>query len=337
MADHMHSPTNQHSNQYPNQRIADRRAVVVTGVSTGIGYATAQALINHGYFVVGTVRKGEDADRLRVELGEHFHPVVVDLTEDEQVVAAGQEVAALVGEHGLAALINNAGIAIAGPLMHIDLDDLRYQFDVNVAGTVAITQAMLPLLGARRDLRGRPGRIINISSVSGHNTYPFLAPYAASKHALEAVSDGLRRELMLYGIDVIIMILGAVQTPMWEKAENLDIARYQTTDYAASVTQMHSTVRETRLTGMPVARVTQAIRQALEAPKPRTRYLLANSYWFGWVLPRWLPDRVFDRILSRQLGLARTKLVDNSSTDATSDATPDEPTDDSARPVVPPK
>lgn len=282
------------------------RGVVVTGVSSGIGYATAKGLAAYGYRVFGTVRSAEDAARVRAELGYALYPLIMDVTDAASIQAAVKEVGELMEGDCLAGLINNAGIAVAGPLMHVDLAELRRQFEVNVMGMMAVTQAFLPLLGARDGFPEKPGRIINLGSVSGHTTYPFLAPYAASKHAVEALSDGLRRELMLYGIDVIVMVLGAVQTPIWEKAgQQALIERYAHTDYASGAAQMHQMTSRLGRDGMPVARVARAIRLALEASNPKARYVMANNWWLGWWLPRRLPTRWMDWVIAKQLGLTR--------------------------------
>jgi NAD(P)-dependent dehydrogenase (short-subunit alcohol dehydrogenase family) len=284
----------------------DTRTVVVTGASTGIRYGVPHELIAHGYRVIGTVRKQADADRLRAELGGRMVPVLMDVADDDEVRRAAAEIQALVGERGIAALINNAGIAVAGPLMHVDLEELRFQFDVNVVGVVAMTQAMLPMLGGRQESPTPPGRVINISSVSAHTTYPFLAPYAASKRALESISDGMRRELALYGIQVIVMVLGAVQTPIWTKTSEEDLARYAKTDYASGVAQMRVTTGELGKGGMPVKRVAEAVRHQLEIANPKPRYVLVNDYWRGWLLPKLIPTRVFDWAMTKQFGLTRS-------------------------------
>lgn len=286
--------------------VFEARTVVVTGASTGIGYGVAQELIDHGYRVIGTVRKQEDADRLRSELGRRIRPVLMDVADDDEVRRAAAEIQEIVGEQGILGLINNAGIAVAGPLMHIDLEELRYQFDVNVVGVVAMTQAMLPLLGGRKESTIKPGRVINISSVSAYTTYPFLVPYAASKHALESISDGMRRELALYGINVVVMVLGAVQTPIWQKTSEDDLARFGQTDYATGVAQMQATTSDLGKGGMPVKRVAEAVRFALETPKPKARHILVNDYWRGWLLPRFIPTRVFDWAMTRQFELKRS-------------------------------
>ncbi len=288
----------------------DAKIVVVTGASSGIGYGVAQELIAHGYQVIGTVRKPEDSERLRAELGVRMRTVLVDVADDDEVQRAAAEIGEMVGERGLAGLVNNAGIAVAGPLMHVDLEELRYQFDVNVVSVVAVTQALLRLLGGSRDNPYPPGRVINLNSVSGRITYPFLAPYAASKHALESISDGMRRELALYGIHVIELMVGAVRTPIWEKASEEDLARYEQTDYAPGVAQMRATAHDLGKGGMPVARVAREVRRALETPKPKARYVVVNDYLRGWLLPKLIPTRMFDYAMTRQFGLTRAALTE---------------------------
>jgi NAD(P)-dependent dehydrogenase (short-subunit alcohol dehydrogenase family) len=276
----------------------------VTGASTGIGYATVLELLRfEDNFVFGSVRKPDDAARLQAEFGERFMPLIFDVTDTAQIQAAADIVRERVGDAGLYGLINNAGVAVAGPLMHIDLGEVRRQFEINVFGVLAVTQAFLPLLGASMDAPHPPGRIVNVSSVSGSIVYPFLGPYAASKHALEAFSTALRRELLLYGIDVVVVAAGSVNTPIWDKAEELDIEAYKATDYGEFLTEIQKTRVEMGRQGMPAERVAQTIRVALEIEKPKTRYVLTNNWWFGWILPRWVPARTFDRLIGRQLGV----------------------------------
>ena len=278
--------------------------VVITGTSSGIGYDAARELIGHGYHVFGSVRKAADGERVQRKLGEQFTPLLFDVTEHEAVKEAAAQVKAAIGACGLAGLVNNAGMAVPGPLMHLPLDDFRYQLEVNVVGMLAVTQAFLPLLGARKDAPPPPGRIVNISSVSGRIAYPFIGPYAASKHALEALSDALRRELMIYNIDVIVVAPASVQTPIWDKAGELDAGVYAGTDYASILQRMQKVFVRQGQTGIPVEEVSKVILKALASERPKTRYVLARKWLTGWFLPRWLPDRRFDRIIARRLGLA---------------------------------
>src|SRR6266498_1580092 len=211
------------------------QSVVVTGVSTGIGWGITKILIQRGFPVFGSVRKTQDAERLTKEFGEGFVPLIFDVTDEAAVQAAARQVRDQLNGETLFGLVNNAGIAIPGPLMHLPTDDFRHQIEVNLVSVLIVTKAFLPLLGTDRSLHGKPGRIINISSVGGKAGGPFLGAYAVSKHELEEFSESLRRELMLYGIDVIIVGPGAVATPIWDKAEQLDVSTFANTEYGEAV------------------------------------------------------------------------------------------------------
>jgi NAD(P)-dependent dehydrogenase (short-subunit alcohol dehydrogenase family) len=174
------------------------RSAVITGASTGIGWATAKLLLERGYRVFGSVRKQADADRLSGEFGEHFMPLIFDVTDEAAVLAAARQVREALNGETLAGLVNNAGIAVAGPMLELSADEFRRQMDVNVIGPVIATQAFGPLLGSEASLKGPRGRVVMISSVAGRNGNPLTAPYSASKHALEGLSESLRRELMLF-------------------------------------------------------------------------------------------------------------------------------------------
>ncbi len=276
--------------------------VVITGVSSGIGHDATRLLLEQGYFVFGSVRKQTDAERVKAEFGDNFMPLVFDVTDGEGVKTAVSLVQSIIGNTGLAALVNNAGISTPGPLMHLTPDDLRFQLEVNVVSVLAVTQAFLPLLGASKDITFAPGRIVNISSVSGKIAYPFMGAYAASKHALEAMSDSLRRELMLYGVDVILIEPGTVQTPIIDKYAD-QVARFRETDYAPVLDKLSAAVDARRKSAIPVARVSRTVYQAISSPNPKTRYVLPRKWLTGWLLPYRLPDRVLDRLSARQFGL----------------------------------
>lgn len=273
--------------------------VLITGASTGIGYAAAEDLINHGYYVFGSVRKQEDADRLQRAFGERFLPLLFDVTDETGVKTAVSKVTEIVGSQGLNGLVNNAGIAVPGPLVHLKVEQVRHQLEVNVLGLLGVTKAFLPLLGANKESWQEPGRIINISSVSGRMAYPFFGAYAASKHALEAISDVLRRELLLYGIDVIVVNPGPIQTPIWDKAEALDFSPFLGTDYEESLRFVRDYAIDRGRRGMLVESVSVVIRRALEAKKPRTRYPVVRNRLVNWWLPHILLDRLLDRIIAR--------------------------------------
>src|SRR5271165_3413624 len=206
--------------------MGDLKSVVVTGASTGIGWGTVKVLAEKGCHVFGSVRKQSDADRLRKEFGSRFTPLLMDVTDDDAVRQAAALVAEALGRETLAGLVNNAGIAVPGPLLHLKAEEYRHQLEVNLIAPLVVTQAFAPLLGTDRSRQGQPGRIVNISSVGGKLGAPFLGAYVASKHGLEGMSQSLRRELLLYGIDVIVIGPGSVATPIWDKAEADDFSRY---------------------------------------------------------------------------------------------------------------
>lgn len=276
------------------------KAVVITGVSTGIGFATAQMLIARGYRVFGSVRKAADGERVREQLGEAFTPLLFDVTDSAALPAAVAQVQATVGEQGLAGLINNAGVAPSGPLMHASLEEVRQAFEVNVFGLLAVTQAFLPLLGARAGCPHPPGRIVNLSSISGGVTFPLVAVYAMTKHAVEALSDGLRRELSIYGICVSALEPGAIKTPIWDKSpqQHAD-GRFAHTDYADAMAAMPAFVAKELKNAKPMQVVLDAIIDALEAPRPKARYPLVGL----WYLRNLIPTRLFDRLSIHLTGL----------------------------------
>lgn len=280
--------------------------VVITGVSSGIGRATAEDLLARGYHVFGSVRKEAQAAELKTQLGAQFTPLRFDVTDPAGVRAAAEQVAAAVGAQGLAGLVNNAGIAIPGPLMLQPLDEVRRHFDVHVFGLLDTIQVFLPLLGAVLPQTRPPGRIINISSVGGKITTPFLGAYTGSKHALESMSDALRRELNIFGVWVSVVEPGTIRTAIWDKAEQQDNASaYAGTPYGPILTNVAQDYITRGRKGMPPEVVALAIRHALESPRPKTRYALPDHYLFTWLLPRLLPDQWLDRLLIGQMGLGR--------------------------------
>ncbi len=282
------------------------KSVSITGVSTGIGLATTKAVIGAGFHVFGSVRNAADAQTLREKFPTNFTPLVFDVTDISAIESAAKQVASAIGNETLAGLINNAGIAISGPLMHLRLDMLRKQFEVNVFGLLAVTQAFAPLLGMDLARRGKPGRIINISSVSGKLGSPFVGAYVASKHALEGMSETMRRELMLFGIDVILVGPGAIRTPIWGKA---DFESYSNTPYKASLDLAYQYMQELAAGGLAPERCADLLVKILTVARPRTRYALVPKPILNWLLPRLLPSRWIDAVMARRLGLKRSGRI----------------------------
>ena len=194
--------------------MANSKDVVVTGVSTGIGWGTTKVLIGKGFRVFGSVRKQADADRLQKEFGSVFVPLLMDITDADAVQQAALKVSSMVGDRNLVGLVNNAGIVVSGPLLYLRPSEYRRQLDVNMIAPMVVIQAFAPLLGTDSNRQGPAGRIVNISSSGAKVAIPLLGAYSASKFGLEGMSDALRRELMLFGIDVVIIEPGTVNTAM---------------------------------------------------------------------------------------------------------------------------
>ena len=195
------------------------KTVVITGASTGIGEATALYLAKHGWRVYAGVRKQSDADALSASSEGDIRPLILDVTRQEHLETAVRTVSETLKGETLTGLVNNAGIANMGPLAIQPLDDFKAHFEVNVFGLLCASQAFAPLLGMDKTRTGAPGRIVNITSVGGRISAPFLGAYTATKHAVEAMTDTLRRELVIFGIDAIAVGPGSVKTPIWDKAE----------------------------------------------------------------------------------------------------------------------
>jgi NAD(P)-dependent dehydrogenase (short-subunit alcohol dehydrogenase family) len=279
------------------------KSVVITGASTGIGFASAKLLIDKGFRVFGSVRKQADADRLKSEFGANFTPLIFDVTDESAVLAAGREVRAALNGEKLAGLVNNAGIAVTGPVLGLSVDDYRRQMDVNVIGPVIATQAFAPLLGADTSLKGAPGRIVMISSVAGKNGNPMSSAYVASKHAIEGFSESLRREMMLFGIDVVIIGPGPVKTPIWGKGqESFDIARYQNSPYLPALQKVSAFMQHLDAIALPPEKIAQLVFDALTLPNPKVRYHIAPDR-MRYLLAAVLPKRTMDRIVAKRLGL----------------------------------
>ena len=274
------------------------RSVVITGVSTGIGYASAAELCRRGYRVFGSLRSDSDAERLARGFGAAFTPLRFDVTYAEAVHEAAAQVTSITGDDGLCGLVNNAGISNPGPLSVLSPEIIRHHLEVNVLGVVHAVQAFLPLLRRAKGAASAPGRIVNISSVSGRIAYPFMGAYAASKHALEALSDSLRRELLIYGVDVIVIEPGAIDTPIWDKAAHIRTS-FKDTDWAPVLQRVD--LLDTRRRALPTSAVTRRIVEALEHRRPKARYVVPDQRLKYWLAPRLLPDRWLDRVIDRML------------------------------------
>ncbi|MGN6275313.1 MAG: SDR family oxidoreductase [Solirubrobacterales bacterium] len=277
------------------------RSVLVTGASTGIGRAAALRLDASGWKVFAGVRKEADAEALRADGSERLTPLFLDVTEPGQIAAAAKRVERE-SEGGLDGLVNNAGVAIPGPLETVPLEDFRRQLEVNLVAYVAVTQALL------HSIRTAEGRVVFVSSIGGRIAFPFGGPYHASKFGTEAIGDVFRQELRPWGLRVAIVEPGSIDTPIWErgqrKATEIE-AKAPKTDllYGAAIEKFRKVIQDTAARGIPPEKVAKAIAHALESSRPRSRYLIGLDAKVQARLKPLIPTPVFDRIVARALGL----------------------------------
>ena len=277
------------------------RSVLVTGASTGIGRATALRLDASGWRVFAGFRDPADGESLRAEGSDRIVPVHLDVTDPEQIAAAAAQVEEQ-SAGGLHGLVNNAGVAVPGPLETIPLDDLRRQLEVNLIAYVAMTQALLP------QIRQAEGRIVFVSSIGGRVAFPFSGAYHASKFATEAIGDVFRQELRPWGLRVAIVEPGSIDTPIWErsqrKGEEIEAKSPRTgLLYGAAIEKFRKVIEDTAERGIPPEKVAKAISHALESGRPRSRYLVGLDAKVQARLKPLIPTPLFDRIVARTLGL----------------------------------
>jgi NAD(P)-dependent dehydrogenase (short-subunit alcohol dehydrogenase family) len=294
-----------HLRKVMERNMVQSKDVVITGVSTGIGMETTRFLIARGYRVFGSVRRQEDADRLLKQMGDGYVPLIMDVTDADAIQQASEKVGFLLGSNRLAGLVNNAGMVVSGPLLHLRPSEFRRQLEANMVGPMIVTQAFAPLLGTDSMRTGPAGRIVNISSTVAKVVPPFLGAYAASKWGLEGMSEALRRELMLFGIDVVIIEPGSVNTAMYDKGETEDLSEFKTTPYWGAIENFRKYVVAEGRKGLPTGRIASAVYVTLTAAKPKTRYAVVPQRFKNWTLPKLLPDRMVDDAIAKQMGFIR--------------------------------
>jgi len=285
--------------------MANSKDVVVTGVSTGIGWGTTRVLVSKGFRVFGSVRKKADADRLQKEFGIGFVPLMMDVTNADAVHQAAQKVGSMIGDRNLIGLVNNAGIVVSGPLLYLRPSEYRRQLEVNMISPLVVTQAFAPLLGTDKKRQGPPGRIVNITSSGAKVPIPLLGAYGASKSGLEGMSDVLRLELMLYGIDLVMIEPGFVNTTMYDKGEKEDLTEFKATEYWNAVRNFQKFIVAEGRKGFSPERLGEAVHLALSTAKPKARYAVIKQRFKNWTLPRLLPARMLDSVVAKQLGFIK--------------------------------
>jgi NAD(P)-dependent dehydrogenase (short-subunit alcohol dehydrogenase family) len=281
---------------------ADGRVAVISGCSSGIGRASALRLDAAGWRVFAGVRKPEDAESIAAEASERLSPLILDITDSDSIDLAREQLErdAPGGAHGL---VNNAGVAVTGPLEFVPLEDFRRQLEVNLTGHLALTQAVVPAL------RKTSGRVVNVTSIGGLVATPFFGPYCASKYGLEALSDCLRVELRPWGIETIAIEPGSIATEIWKSGAKLfDEMRHRLPPQALELygKAMEATARasaETGARGIPAERAAEVVEKALTVGRPRARYLVGRDAYAMALGSRLTPARVYDRLTARVLKL----------------------------------
>ncbi|MCM5663534.1 SDR family oxidoreductase [Galbibacter mesophilus] len=275
--------------------------ILITGVSSGIGFETAKLFLEKGFFVFGSVRKQQDASKLEDEFGKNFKAVLFDVVDEQAIKKAVETVKNTLGNNGLTCLVNNAGVSVNGPLAYISVEEFSNQLDINVLGVLRVTQAFLPLLGFNNDLP--KGRIVNISSGSGRVTRPFMAPYSASKYAVEALSDGFRRELLDFGIEVTVIEPGPIKSEIWSKAKadtDTQVNKYKNTPYEKIYDNMDKAVQGMEGIALDASKVSTLIYGIVMGEKKKTRYLVAPKKWLFWLAIHVFPDKFLDKMFQKQ-------------------------------------
>ncbi len=276
-----------------------RRFILVTGASSGIGKSACLALEKQGYHVLAGVRKATDVEQLHALGMNKIHPLLLDVTDDQSVREAVNLAEEIIGDDSLVSIINNAGIAVSGAILYVPMEAWREQLDVNVLGVVRTTQLFFPLLAKPiQDGDKHPRRIINIGSVSGLFASPFVGPYAASKYALEAISDSLRRELYMYDIQVVIIEAGNLATPIWEKAKKSP--SYSGPEYDAIMAQRNQMVDKQITQSMPLKAMDELILKTIRSKHIKVRYLIRPGKW-KFNIMRWLPAKWIDKLIHKAL------------------------------------
>lgn len=276
------------------------KTILITGVSSGIGYDAVRFLISKGYRVLGSVRKESDKTRLETEFPENFSALVFDVTSKEQVVAAFEQVKTILNGDPLFALVNNAGYSAGGPMHLLSDESFRNQMEVNLFGVRTVTNVFLPLLGASREFSGSPGKIIIISSLAGVFNTPFNGAYCVSKHAVESLGEIYRRELMLYGIDVISIQSGPIESEIWQKnIGGLD--EFSNSDYAGMLKKANDVMEKSQKDALPAEVISSLIHKILNTKKPKCSYVVNKDLWKTLILVKWLPARFVDRLIWKAL------------------------------------
>jgi len=282
------------------------RTVLITGVSTGIGKSIAEQLLENKFYVIGSVRKEEDAKFLKEKYGKNFDYVIFDVREQNTIKKSKSKVISILEKNNsyLCSIINNSGIAIGGPVQYLDIEIFKKQFDVNYFGLISVTKIFLDLL-IQSNTYPLKNKIINIGSISGKRSYPFVAPYTSSKFALEGFTDSLRRELLIHNIDVVLIQPGPIKTAIWNKVPNIEDNPFLKTEYGESIRKFAKVYIEMGNKGLNPDIIGNRALKILQTNKPKTRYVITPNKLMNYLIPGFLPDRWVDKIIGKIFNLSK--------------------------------
>ena len=277
-----------------------KKSILITGVSSGIGHGTLSYFVKKGFHVYGSVRNSKDANKLKKIFRENFTPLIFDVTKDAQVRKAASIVKKDLKNSNLLALVNNAGVAISGPILLQKVKDFEKQININLNGAFRVLKFFAPLCGAAKNNNSKKGVIFNISSISGKIGMPGVGAYTASKFGLEGLSHSLRRELIRYGVDVVIIGPGPIKSEIFDKIDKKFLETLKKSDYAKVAKNIPKRMKNAKKIAFPAEEVGKLIFNALHDPNRKTRYTITPNKLMYWTLPMLITDRMLDKMVTKR-------------------------------------
>ena len=278
----------------------NKKSILITGVSSGIGHGTLSYFVKKGFHVYGSVRNSKDANKLKKVFRENFTPLIFDVTKEAQVKKAASIVKKDLKNSNLLALVNNAGVAISGPILLQKVKDFEKQININLNGAFRVLKFFAPLCGAEKNNNSKKGVIFNISSISGKIGMPGVGAYTASKFGLEGLSHSLRRELIRYGVDVVIIGPGPIKSEIFDKIDKKFLETLKKSDYAKVAKNIPKRMKNAKKIAFPAEEVGKLIFNALHDPNRKTRYTITPNKLMYWTLPMLITDRMLDKMVTKR-------------------------------------
>lgn len=279
-----------------------KKSIMITGISTGIGRGTLDYFVSKGFHVYGSVRSTKDANRLKRIYKDKLTTIIFDVTKLAQLKKAAAFIKKDLNDSNLLALVNNAGTSFPGPLLKQSVKDFEKQIDINLNGAFRVIKYFAPLCGAEKNNNYKKGVIFNISSLSGKIGMPGLGAYTASKHGLEGLSQSLRRELLRYGVDVVIIGPGPIKSEIFNKVDKKFLESLKKSDYAKAAKLIPKRNKNALKIAFPAIEVGKLIFNALHNPNRKTRYTITPNKMMYWTVPMTISDRMLDRMIQKRSG-----------------------------------